>query len=164
MTRLLQSGLINPEDLARKYADELHANEITLLAYYVAAVNIETTYHALVDHDGGAAYTPFEGIVLADTFQISEDGDSLDADMFPQNNDRIIRQNAKPIDVVIGNPPYSVGQTSANDLNANITYPTSTSASPRHTRSGRPRLASGPCMTPTCARFAGRPTASAIPE
>lgn len=124
MTRLLQSGLINPEDLARKYADELHANEITLLAYYVAAVNIETTYHALVDHDGGAAYTPFEGIVLADTFQISEDGDSLDADMFPQNNDRIIRQNAKPIDVVIGNPPYSVGQTSANDLNANITYPT----------------------------------------
>ena len=124
MTRLLQSGLINPEDLARKYTNELHANEITLLAYYVAAVNIETTYHALVDQDGDATYVPFEGIVLADTFQITENGDSLDSEMFPQNNDRIIRQNATPINVVIGNPPYSVGQTSANDLNANVSYPT----------------------------------------
>ncbi|MDN5543841.1 MAG: DEAD/DEAH box helicase [Rhodococcus sp. (in: high G+C Gram-positive bacteria)] len=124
MTRLLQSGLIDPADLTRKYANELHANEITLLAYYVAAVNIETTYHALVDQPGDATYVPFEGIVLADTFQITENGDSLDAVMFPQNNDRIIRQNSIPINVVIGNPPYSVGQTSANDLNANIPYPT----------------------------------------
>ncbi|MDV6271328.1 DEAD/DEAH box helicase [Rhodococcus globerulus] len=124
MTRLLQSGLIDPADLSRKYANELHANEITLLAYYVAAVNIETTYHALVDQAGDAAYTPFEGIVLADTFQITENGDSLDSEMFPQNNDRIIRQNATPINVVVGNPPYSVGQTSANDLNANVGYPT----------------------------------------
>ncbi|MBP1054546.1 DEAD/DEAH box helicase [Rhodococcus qingshengii] len=124
MTRLLQSGLINPADLARKYANELHANEITLLAYYVAAVNIESTYHALVDQDSDATYVPFEGIVLADTFQITENGDSLDSEMFPQNNDRIIRQNATPINVVIGNPPYSVGQTSANDLNANVSYPT----------------------------------------
>lgn len=124
LTRLLQSGLIDPADLARKYANELHANEITLLAYYVAAVNIETTYHALVDQDGDAIYMPFEGIVLADTFQITENGDSLDSEMFPQNNDRIIRQNSTPINVVIGNPPYSVGQTSANDLNANVGYPT----------------------------------------
>ncbi|WOI90322.1 DEAD/DEAH box helicase [Rhodococcus qingshengii] len=124
MTRLLQSGLINPEDLARKYANELHANEITLLAYYVAAVNIETTYHALVAQDSDDTYMPFEGIVLADTFQITENGDSLDSAMFPQNNDRIIRQNSTPINVVIGNPPYSVGQTSANDLNANVGYPT----------------------------------------
>lgn len=124
MTRLLQSGLVNPTDLARKYANELHANEITLLAYYVAAVNIETTYHALVDQDGDTTYMPFEGIVLADTFQITENGDSLDSEMFPQNNARIIRQNDTPINVVIGNPPYSVGQTSANDLNANVGYPT----------------------------------------
>ncbi len=124
MTRLLQSGLINPGDLARKYANELHANEITLLAYYVAAVNIETTYHALVGQDSNATYVPFEGIVLADTFQITENGDSLDAEMFPQNNARIIRQNGTRINVVIGNPPYSVGQTSANDLNANVGYPT----------------------------------------
>ena len=124
VTRLLQSGLINPTDLARKYANELHANEITLLAYYVAAVNIETTYHALVDQGDDAAYVPFEGIVLADTFQITENGDSLDSEMFPQNNARIIRQNDTRINVVIGNPPYSVGQTNANDLNANVGYPT----------------------------------------
>ncbi|CRK49225.1 conserved hypothetical protein [Rhodococcus sp. RD6.2] len=124
MTRLLQSGLIQPADLARKYAGELHANEIMLLAYYIAAVNIESTYHAIIGSEGEAEYSPFEGIVLADTFQITEDGDSLDAVMFPQNNDRIVRQNSIPINIVIGNPPYSVGQTSANDLNANVSYPT----------------------------------------
>lgn len=121
LTRLLQSGLITAADLARKYANELHANEIMLLAYYIAAVNIETTYHALTD---ASAYTPFEGIVLADTFQITEDGDTMDTVMFPQNNDRLVKQMAVPINVVIGNPPYSVGQTSANDNNANIKYPT----------------------------------------
>ncbi|MBF6072923.1 type ISP restriction/modification enzyme, partial [Nocardia farcinica] len=57
-------------------------------------------------------------------FQITENGDSLDSMIFPQNNERILRQNDTPINVVIGNPPYSVGQTSANDLNANISYPT----------------------------------------
>ncbi|WP_062980647.1 DEAD/DEAH box helicase [Nocardia anaemiae] len=124
MSRLLQSGLIQPNDLARKYTNELHANEIMLLAYYIAAVNIESTYHALLNRESPSAYTPFEGIVLADTFQITEDGDSLDAVMFPQNNDRIVRQLSTPINVVIGNPPYSVGQTSANDANANLAYPT----------------------------------------
>ncbi|ORL08367.1 DEAD/DEAH box helicase [Prescottella equi] len=123
LTRLLQEHIF-PEDLARKYTEELHANEIMLLAYYIAAVNIESTYHAIIGGEGAAEYTPFEGIVLADTFQIAEDGDSLDAVMFPQNNNRIIRQKQIPINVVIGNPPYSVGQTSANDLNANVTYPT----------------------------------------
>jgi predicted helicase len=123
ITRLLQSGLITPADLARKYASELHANEIMLLAYYIAAVNIETTYHAL-DGANTDMYTPFEGIVLADTFQITEDDDSMDAVMFPQNNDRILKQLATTINVIIGNPPYSVGQTSANDDNANVAYPT----------------------------------------
>lgn len=120
VTRLMQSGLIRPEDLARKYASELHANEIMLLAYYIAAVNIETTYHALTK----AEYSPFEGIVLTDTFQMTEDDDSMDTEMFPQNNSRIVKQLAAPIHVVVGNPPYSVGQSSANDLNANLTYPT----------------------------------------
>ena len=125
ITRLLQSDLITPQDLARKYANELHANEIMLLAYYIAAVNIETTYHALVGKTAGADdYEPFNGIVLADTFQISETDDSLDSIMFPQNNDRIVRQLETPIHVIVGNPPYSVGQTSANDLNANVKYPT----------------------------------------
>lgn len=120
ITRLMQSGLVRPEDLARKYANELHANEIILLAYYIAAVNIETTYHALTKSE----YSPFEGIVLTDTFQMTEDDDSMDTEMFPQNNSRIVKQIAAPINVIIGNPPYSVGQTSANDFNANMSYPT----------------------------------------
>ncbi|WP_109523547.1 DEAD/DEAH box helicase [Nocardia aurea] len=124
LTRLLQSGLITTVDLTRKYTCELHANEIMLLAYYIAAVNIESTYHALIGRQSATEYSPFEGIVLADTFQITEDGDSLDAIMFPQNNQRIVRQLATPINVVIGNPPYSAGQNSANDLNANLAYPT----------------------------------------
>ncbi len=128
MTRLLQSGLIRPEDLARKYATELHANELMLLAYYIAAVNIEATYHALTRNPGQDAtdlvYEPFPGIVMADTFQISERGDELDLEVFPTNNERIEVQLAAPINVIVGNPPYSVGQTSANDLNANLKYPT----------------------------------------
>lgn len=104
MTRLLQSGLVKPGDLARKYTGELHANEIMLLAYYIAAVNIETTYHAITKTE----YSPFEGIVLADTFQITEDGDSLDAEMFPQNNSRIVKQLAAPIHIVVGNPPFRI--------------------------------------------------------
>ncbi|HZK31390.1 MAG TPA: DEAD/DEAH box helicase family protein, partial [Corynebacterium sp.] len=130
MVQLLQSDLIAPHDLARKYASELHATEIMLLAYYVAAVNIETTYHALLEEEsqreGAPApeYEPFDGIVLADTFQIHEEEDKLDSEVFKQNNQRIKRQLDSRIDVIIGNPPYSVGQGSANDLNANIKYPT----------------------------------------
>ncbi|OMC22242.1 DEAD/DEAH box helicase [Mycobacterium colombiense] len=125
ITRLMQSDLIAAQDLARKYSHELHANEIMLLAYYIAAVNIETTYHALAGKAAATdTYEPFNGIVLADTFQISETGDSMDAIMFPHNNARIEQQLETPINVIIGNPPYSVGQDSANDLNANVKYPT----------------------------------------
>ena len=130
MVRLLQSDLIKPEDLARKYASELHATEIMLLAYYVAAVNIETTYQALreeaAQRDGADSptYEPFEGIALADTFQVHEEDDQLDLDYFVDNNSRIERQKQAPVRVIVGNPPYSVGQTSANDLNANLKYPT----------------------------------------
>ncbi|WJY99834.1 Type III restriction enzyme, res subunit [Corynebacterium hansenii] len=130
MVRLLQSGLIKPEDLARKYAGELHATEIMLLAYYVAAVNIETTFHALESERAtreereAPEYQPFVGIALADTFQVYEDDDELDLEIFTNNNERIEKQKKAPIHVIIGNPPYSVGQTSANDLNANVKYPT----------------------------------------
>lgn len=128
--RLLQSGLIRPEDLARKYASELFATEIMLLAYYVSAVNIETTYNALMAEaalrDGAPEpeYVPFSNIALADTFQIHEEGDIPDLNVFRSNNEVIERQKAAPINVVIGNPPYSAGQKSANDLNANLKYPT----------------------------------------
>jgi len=110
--------------MARKYANELHANEIMLLAYYIAAVNIETTYHAVMGKTADRhAYEPFPGIVLADTFRMTEDSGSLDLEVIPQNNERIARQKATKINVVVGNPPYSVGQDSANDLNANLKYP-----------------------------------------
>lgn len=127
--RLLQSGLIKPEDLARKYANELFATEIMLLAYYVSAVNIETTYNALREEaalrngEPVPEYVPFANIALADTFQIHEEGDIPDLHIFQENNETIERQKNAPINVVIGNPPYSAGQKSANDLNANLKYP-----------------------------------------
>lgn len=123
MTRLLQSGLINQKDLERKYKNELHANEIVLLAYYIAAVNIENAYHDL--RNEGNEYEPFEGIVLTDTFQLGETDESqkLFSEMFPQNSARVARQKKAPLRVIIGNPPYSIGQKSANDNAQNQKYP-----------------------------------------
>lgn len=119
--RLLQSGLIKPEDLLRKYTSELHANEIVLLAYYIAAVNIEAAFHDLA----GGDYQPFEGIVLTDTFQLAEGTAQLDGmDVLEGNSERAKKQKAQPITVVIGNPPYSVGQDSQNDDNKNLKYET----------------------------------------
>jgi predicted helicase len=121
ITRLIQSGLIKPKDLARKYANELHANEIVLLAYYIAAVNIENAYHDLAKTK---AYEAFEGICLTDTFQLGEtdDGEKLFSEMFPQNSARVQRQKKAPLRVIIGNPPYSKGQKSANDGAQNLKY------------------------------------------
>ena len=122
ITRLLQSGLIDGKDLARKYQHELHANEIVLLAYYIAAVNIENAYHDQLGED--SAYEPFEGIVLTDTFQLGETDESqkLFSEMFPQNSARVARQKKAPLRVIMGNPPYSVGQKSANDNASNQEY------------------------------------------
>ncbi len=119
ITRLLQSGLMDRDALLRKYASELHANEIMLLAYYIAAVNIETAYAEIAGE-----YGPFEGIVLTDTFQSSEVGDRRDTTFFPRNNARIERQLGLDIRVIIGNPPWSVGQGSFEDDNPNQVYPT----------------------------------------
>ena len=117
VTRLLQSGLIEPEDLSRKYAHEIHANEIVLLAYYIAAVNIETAYHELT----GGDYTPCKGICLADTFEMQE-GDDLLAQIMPDNSGRRTRQKETDIRVIFGNPPWSAKQGSANDNAANQEY------------------------------------------
>jgi predicted helicase len=128
ITRLLQSGLIEEKDLERKYKHELHANEIVLLAYYIAAVNIENAYHDQTpDPDDGIGkekYTPFDGIVLTDTFQLGETDESqkLFSEMFPQNSERVARQKKAPLRVIMGNPPYSIGQKSANDNAANQKY------------------------------------------
>ena len=118
MVRLLQSGLIKPEDLPYKYQNECHANEIVLLAYYIAAINIEETYHDLV----GGDYQPFEGIVLTDTFQLAE-GEGRIEGVFPANSARANKQREQDIRVIVGNPPYSAGQTSENDANKNLKYP-----------------------------------------
>ena len=119
ITRLLQSGFIDRDDLLRKYASNLHANEIMLLAYYIAAVNIEMAYSEIAGE-----YRPFEGIVLTDTFQASEATDQRDTTFFPRNNARIERQLGLDIRVIISNPPWSSGQGSYEDDNANQSYPT----------------------------------------
>ena len=123
IVRLLQSGLIKPKDLSRKYRHELHANEIVLLAYYIAAINIEETYHDLMKASGKATeYEPFDGIVLTDTFQLFESSQSQIEGTFPENSARVKRQKAAPIRVVMSNPPYSVGQGDANANNQNLDY------------------------------------------
>jgi hypothetical protein len=119
IVRLLQSGLIKPEDLQRKFTSELHGNEIVLLAYYIAAINIEESYHFL----SGGKYEPFNGIVLTDTFQLFENEGYLLESIFPENNQRVINQKQRDITVIIGNPPYSAKQESENDNNKNIQYP-----------------------------------------
>ncbi len=121
ITRLLQAGLIKPEELEHKYRHEIHANEIVLLAYYIAAINIEAVYHDMAPKD--APYTPFEGICLTDTFQMYEQDQDMAAKLLPDNSERRTRQKALDIRVIMGNPPYSVGQRSANDNAANIEYP-----------------------------------------
>ncbi len=118
--------ILNPElmpdaKLPHKFRHELWANEISLLAYYVAAVNLEQAYRSRM----GGNYVAFPGIALTDTFQNTEDGDQLDAEgVFETNNEVVVRQAAAPISVIIGNPPYSKGQTSGNDDNQNLSYPT----------------------------------------
>lgn len=121
ITRLLQSGLIDKAQLPHKYKNEIHANEIVLLAYYIAAVNIESAYH---DAMGDVDYQSFEGICLTDTFQLGEDDDDkkLFAEMFPQNSERVAKQKKAPLRVIIGNPPYSKGQKSSNDNAQNQSY------------------------------------------
>jgi len=131
ITRLLQSGLIAPDELEHKYKHEIHANEIVLLAYYIAAINIEAVYHDMAKQhaiangatgDQDAPYTPFDGIVLTDTFQLYEQEKDMIADLLPDNSERRTAQKARDIRVIFGNPPYSAGQKSANDNAANITY------------------------------------------
>jgi predicted helicase len=94
-------------------------------AYYIAAINIEETYHGLMSAGGKPAkYEPFDGIVLTDTFQLYEAKQGRIEGTFPENSKRAKRQRQSPIRVVIANPPYSAQQHSENDNNQNLTYPT----------------------------------------
>lgn len=120
ITRLLQSGLIKSEDLERKYRQEIFCNEIVLLAYYIADVNIESVFHELMNRE---KYLSYDGICLTDTFQISEHEEGkIDNSWFPENSANVDKLKRLPIQVIIGNPPYSVGQKSTNDNAQNQKY------------------------------------------
>ena len=121
ITRLLQSGLIRPEDMERKYLNEIHCNEIVLLAYYIADVNIESVFHDITRRK---TYLPYSGICLTDTFQLAEKKhNELFTEFFQDNSKRVKKQMATHVRVIVGNPPYSVGQKSENDNAKNLTYP-----------------------------------------
>lgn len=143
ITRLIQSGLIRQKDLLRKYQNELHANEIVLLAYYIAAINIENTFHdALASFQLSAfsfqknssslqavsckltPFFPFDGICFTDTFEMFERDEVEYLDFaLEENAERVHEQKETEIKIIIGNPPYSVGQKSANDNAQNNFYP-----------------------------------------
>lgn len=118
INRLISNkDLIKKEDLERKFKNELHANEILLLPYYVASINIEEALHDRLEK-----FLPFDGIALTDTFNMYEERDNV-RPLFKENRKRIKNQKRSQIRVILGNPPYSVGQDSENDGNKNTTYP-----------------------------------------
>ena len=126
VARLLQLGVIPPEALERKYLQEIFANEVVLLSYYIASINIEQVYHQVRAEQGvDEGYVEFPGMTLTDTFQLHEDdGTMLESlEGLAANNERARAEKAAPITVVIMNPPYSAGQKSANDNNQNLAYP-----------------------------------------
>ena len=116
--------------LPHKYAHELHCNEIMLLPYYVASMNIEHAYY-----EATGKYEAFEGICLVDTFQTingkmsyygfneRHEQEEMAIGFNPENTKRIKRQKDSPIRVIIANPPYNAGQTDENDNNKNRKYP-----------------------------------------
>ncbi|MFY1049322.1 type ISP restriction/modification enzyme [Apilactobacillus sp. 1-1-2] len=132
MTRLLyhfkeqlDRGEITFDDILSKYMHDMHANEIVLLSYYIAAINIESTFEEINNEYGNEKenYKQFEGIVLTDTFASTENKDTLDDKIFGENDERLKKEQETPITVIVGNPPYSVGQSSVNDSNENTDYP-----------------------------------------
>ena len=133
--RLIANPELIPDDaLHRKYTQELHANEILPLAYYMATINIEEAYRERVAKMTGQGnghrheYEPFTGIVWRDTFNAPTDGGKASgrqtAMQFMQANDaRARRQDETEMTVIVGNPPYSAWQKSADDDNPNTPYP-----------------------------------------
>lgn len=121
LKKQMDNGEITLSDITRKFTQELHANEIILLSYYIAAINIESTFDEINGDEQG--YIPFEGIVLTDTFESTENESTINDTYFGTNDERLKRQLEIPITAIIGNPPYSVGQNSENDNNQNLIYP-----------------------------------------
>lgn len=121
LARLVQSDLIRNTDLERKYSHELHANEIVLLAYYMAAANIEKAYRGRCGEESGNE--PFDGIVLTDTFNSNEWQPRLDRSWMPENNARAERQQNLPIQVIVGNPLWAAKERRSASHKYNVRYP-----------------------------------------
>ena len=106
------------EKLKNKYENDIHANEIVLLACYIAGINIESVYSDLIKDE---IYSPFNGLVLTDSFQLYEQEKDMIANLLPDNSQEDKPKN-KEVTVIIGNPPYSTGQSSADDNAQNLKY------------------------------------------
>ncbi|HET9409344.1 MAG TPA: type ISP restriction/modification enzyme [Candidatus Sulfotelmatobacter sp.] len=115
ITRIMQE--IKTTDLPYKYENELHCNEVMLLPYYIASMNIEHAYYERVGE-----YRAFPGICLVDTFELAEAGQGSFGFMTAENAERVIRQKGSPIFVIVGNPPYNAWQVDENDNNRNRKY------------------------------------------
>lgn len=119
LCRLIEDkSLIGDAELPYKYAHDLHSNEIVPLAATIMDINIEQSYHART----GGEYVPFPGALLTDTFQMSEEDDTLDDTVFTENTERVIAQQRADIRVIVGNPPYRAGDKD-NTGNQNTKYP-----------------------------------------
>ena len=119
ISRLLQSNIMSKEQIKKKFKSQIHANEIVLLAYYIACINIEAVYDELAKEN---EYQSFDGMVLTDTFQLYEQDRDMIANLLPDNSERRTKQKKREITVVIGNPPYSAGQSSADQKAQNAVY------------------------------------------
>lgn len=122
---LLEHFRGQPKKLERKYQEELHANEVAILPYYVANLNIEATYAAITGN-----YQEFSNLCFVDTLDnvgLHTQAPGTTADLFGSVSDenvaRIKRQNSRRISVIIGNPPYNANQANENDNNKNRAYP-----------------------------------------
>ena len=109
---------IHKTALEQKYSEELHCNEIMLLPYYIASMNIEHEFYQATEN-----YQAFSGICLVDTFELAEDR-QLPLDFMEKNTRRVKEQKDQEMFVIIGNPPYNVGQANENDNNKNRKYKT----------------------------------------
>ena len=116
IVRLMQD--IQGTALEETYRHELHCNEVMLLPYYIASLNIEQEFFHRTQ-----TYLPFEGITLADTFELLEDHEQMQL-FTKENTERVERQKNADMFVVIGNPPYNMRQVNENDNNKNRTYET----------------------------------------
>ena len=116
IVRIMQE--IKATDLPYKYENELHCNEVMLLPYYIASMNIEHAYFDRTDE-----YKPFPGICLVDTFELAEADQAAFGFVTAENAERVKRQKDSPIFVIIGNPPYNANQQNEDDNNKNRKYP-----------------------------------------